>query len=172
MQALWGELWTARSVLVDGNEVMPFRRDVTDLWLLAKQCTVTHAVKARPRREKTKWRCRQGFLLVRFETEDSIPRTGCFLSAFLHLLRTLSKEVSRSTATKVESGISDANRRFLVCERRVKKDKTLVEKSRSSLSQLRAAEHPMQLVKKQKTGLYGHQSRKRNFGRQSLISCV
>ena len=77
----------------------------------------------------------------------------------MHLFRTLSKEVSRSTATKVESGISDANRRSLVCERRVKKDKTLVEKSRSSLSQLRAAEHPIQLVKKQRTELYRHQSR-------------
>ena len=38
--ALWGEPWTAHSVFVDGNEVVPFR-DVKDLWLLAKQCTVT-----------------------------------------------------------------------------------------------------------------------------------
>ena len=59
----------------------------------------------------------QGSLkLVRFEPEDSIPRIGCFLIAFVHLLRTLPKEVSRSTATKVESGILDANRGFLVCE--------------------------------------------------------
>ena len=36
--------------------------------------------------------------------------------------------------------------------RRVKKDRTLVKKFRSSLSQ-RAAEHPMQWVKKQRTGL-------------------
>ena len=41
MQALWGEPWTARSVYVDGNEVVPFRGDVKDFWLLAKQCTVT-----------------------------------------------------------------------------------------------------------------------------------
>ena len=41
MQALWGEHWTARSVFVDGNEVVSFRGDVTDLWLLQKQCTVT-----------------------------------------------------------------------------------------------------------------------------------
>ena len=40
MQALWGEPWTARSVFVDGNEVMTFRGYVIDLWLLAKQCTV------------------------------------------------------------------------------------------------------------------------------------
>ena len=40
MQALWGEPWTARSVFIDGNEVVPFRGDVKDLWLLAKQCTV------------------------------------------------------------------------------------------------------------------------------------
>ena len=75
-------------------------------------------------------RCRPGFLLVRFDAEASIPRTGCncFLSAFVHLLQTLSKEVSRSTATKVESGISDALRRSLVSERRVKKHRTLVEK--------------------------------------------
>ena len=53
---------------------------------------------------------------------------GCFLSAFVHLLRTLPKEVSRSTATNVESGISDPNRRSLVRERRVKKDRMLVEK--------------------------------------------
>ena len=47
-------------------------------------------------------------MLVRFD-EDSIPRIGCFLSALVHLLA----KVSRSTATKVESGISDANCRFL-----------------------------------------------------------
>ena len=131
MQALWGEPWTARSVSVDGNEVVPFRGDVTDLWLLAKQCTVTQwrqgpverrrnggaaqgshwlVIKEKARKKKKKnW-------LVRFYPEDSIPLIGCFLSAFVHLLQTLSKKVSRSTATEVESGISDANRRFLVCE--------------------------------------------------------
>ena len=41
----------------------------------------------------------------------------------------------------------------LVSERRVKKDRTLVEKIQIVLSQLRAAEHPIQLVKKQRTGL-------------------
>ena len=61
MQALWGEPWTARSVFVDGNEVVPFRGDVKDLWLLAKQCTVAGgAVKARPGREKTKMVAAQG----------------------------------------------------------------------------------------------------------------
>ena len=115
------------------------------------------AVKVRPGREKTKWRC----------CLDSIPRTGCFLCVFVHLLRTLPNEVSRSTATKVESGISNANPRSLVSERRVKKDRTLValvserrvkkdrtlvEKIQTVLSQLRAAEHPIQLVKKQRTG--------------------
>ena len=54
--------------------------------------------------------------LVRLDPENSIPRIGCFLSAFVHLLQTLPKEVSRSTATKVESGISAANHQFLVCE--------------------------------------------------------
>ena len=93
-----------------------------------------------------------------FDADDSIPPPppppiGCFLGAFMHLLRTLPKEVSRSTANKVESGISHANRRSLVRERRVKKESMLVKKKiRSSLSQ-RAAEHPMQWVKKQKAGL-------------------
>ena len=81
----------------------------------------------------------------------------------MHLLRTLPKEVSRSTATKVESGISDASRRSLVRERTAKKDRMLVEKSRSSLSQ-RAAEHLMQWVKKQKTWLLHRHS----FERKSL----
>ena len=75
-------------------------------------CQAMHcaAVKARPSREKTKWRCRPGFSQAR-----PFP-IGCFVSAFVHLLRTLPKEVRRSTATKVESGISGANRRLLVCE--------------------------------------------------------
>ena len=38
MQALWGEPWKACSVVVDENEVVLFRGDVTDLWLLAKEC--------------------------------------------------------------------------------------------------------------------------------------
>ena len=33
MQALWGKPWTARSVFVDENEVVPFRGIVTDLCL-------------------------------------------------------------------------------------------------------------------------------------------
>ena len=41
-------------------------------------------------------------------------------------LRTLPKEVSRSTATKVGREISDANRRSLVSERQIMKDRTLV----------------------------------------------
>ena len=122
MQALWGEPSTARSPFRRRKriEVVPFRGDATDLWLLANQCTVTQCVKARPGREKTNWRCQPRFShclkLVRFDPEDSIPRIGCFLSAFVHLVRTLPKEVSRSTATKVESKISDAHCRFLVCE--------------------------------------------------------
>ena len=88
------------------------------------------AVKARPGREKTKRWCRPGLSLFRFDAEDSIRRIGCFPGAFVHLLRTLPKEVSQSTTTEVESGIniSDANRRSLVHERRVKKYRMLVEK--------------------------------------------
>ena len=93
-------------------------------------CQAMHgdAVKARPGREKTKMVAAQGSnssvstLRIRF-----LP-IGCFVSAFVHLLRTLPKEVGRSTATKVESGILDPNRRSLVRERRVKKDRMLVGK--------------------------------------------
>ena len=67
----------------------------------------------------------------------------------MHLLRTLPKEVSRSTATKVENGISEANRRSPVRERRVKKDRMLVEKIQIEFVST-TAEHPMQWVKKQK----------------------
>ena len=43
MQALWGEPWTARSVFLDGNEVVLFRGDVTYLWRRdhAKHCMST-----------------------------------------------------------------------------------------------------------------------------------
>ena len=147
MQALWGEPWTARSVFVDGNEVVPFRGDVKDLWLLAKQCTVKQWRQGPVERRRKWWPPR---VLTRpFRRWGFDSSHWLFLSAFVHLLQTLPKEVSRSTATQVESGISDPNRRSLVSERRVKKDRMLVEKSRSSLSQ-RAAEHPMQWVKKQK----------------------
>ena len=40
-QALWGEPSTERSVFVDGNKDVPFRGDVTNLCLRARQCTVT-----------------------------------------------------------------------------------------------------------------------------------
>ena len=117
MQALWGEPWTARSVFVDGNEVVPFRLDVKDRWPLAKQCTVTQQFEGKARSREDENVGRPGFELVRFDAEDSIPPIGCFLGAFVHFLRTIPKEVSRSTATKVESGISDPNRGSLVRER-------------------------------------------------------
>ena len=129
MQVLWGEPWTALSIFVDGkkNEVVPFRGDVTDLWLLAKQCTVMQWRQGPVERRRNGGAAQVSNSSV--STLRIIPRIGCqVLSAFEHLLRTLPKEVSRSMATKVESGISDANRRSLVCERRVKKDRTLVEK--------------------------------------------
>ena len=116
MQALWGEPWTARSVSVDGNEVVPFRGGVTDLWRLAKQCRVTQWWQGPVERRRNGGAAQGSLWLVRFGSEDSIPLIGCFVSAFVHPLQTLPKEVSRSKATKVESGISDANRRFLVCE--------------------------------------------------------
>ena len=47
MLALWGEPWTGRFVFVDGNEILPFRGDVTDLWLLAKPAMHGDAVKVR-----------------------------------------------------------------------------------------------------------------------------
>ena len=128
MQALWGEPWTAPSVFVDGNEVAPFRGDVFDLWLLAKQCTVTQWRQGPAERRRNGGTAQGSIKLVHFDVEDSIPRIGCFLSAFEHLFRTLPKELSQSTATEIESWSLDANRRSLVCERRVKKDRTLVKK--------------------------------------------
>ena len=116
------------------------------------------AVKARPGREKTKWRSRSEFFLARpyarFDPEDSIPRIGCFLSAFVHLLQTLPKEVSRSTATKVESGISDANRRFLVCEslETGKEGQNACQKIQIEFVS-KGSWTPMQWGKKQRTGL-------------------
>ena len=153
MQALWGEPWTAPSVFVDGNEVAPFRGDVIDLWLLAKQCTVTQWRQGLAERRRNGGTAQGSIKHVHFDVEDSIPRIGCFLSAFEHLFRTLPKELSQSTATEIESWSLDANRRSLVCEWRVKKDRTLVKKPWSSLSQ-RAAEHPVQWGKKQRTGLW------------------
>ena len=128
MQALWGEPWTAPSVFVDGNEVAPFRGDVIDLWLLAKQCTVTQWRQGPAERRRNCGTAQGSIKLVHFDVEDSIPRIGCFLSAFEHLFRTLPKELSQSTATEIESWSLDANRRSLVCERRVKKDRTLFKK--------------------------------------------
>ena len=156
MQALWGEPWTVRSVSVDGNEVVRFRGDVTDLSQLATQCTVT--VKARPGREKTKWRCRPGFsgssvltARIRFIALVVFSVLSCTFSE--HCPK---KSLDQSMATKVESGISDANRRFLVCESletgKEGQNACQKKKFRSSLSK-RAAEHPMQWVKKQRTGL-------------------
>ena len=85
--------------------------------LATSQAMHGDAVKARPGREKTKWRCRQGSLwLVRFDPEDSIPRIGCFLRALI-------RAPSPNTAERSQS-------------------------------------------------INGHQSQKRNFGRQSSISCV
>ena len=75
--------------------------------------------------------------LVRFDPEDSIPRIGCFLSAFVHLLQTLPKEVSQSTATNGGrlSPKSKAEFRTPIVDflcvkvlRRVKKNRTLVKK--------------------------------------------
>ena len=40
MQALWSEARTASAFFVDGNEVAPFRGDVTDLWLRVKHFKV------------------------------------------------------------------------------------------------------------------------------------
>ena len=101
MQALWDEPWTACSIFVDENKVLTFWGDVTYLWQHAKQCTIE--VKARPGREKTKWRCHPGFLLARFGVEDSIPHTGCFLSASEHILRTLSKNRANQRPLKLKA---------------------------------------------------------------------
>ena len=132
MKALWGEPWTARSVFVDGNEVVPFRGDVKDLWLLAKQCTV--------RRSEGKARSREDGMVVSPRVLTRTFRCWGFDRDFSHWLfsqcfhapsPSTAEEVSRSTAIKVESGISDANHRSLVSALRVNSEQTLAEKSRS-----------------------------------------
>ena len=126
MQALWGEPWTAPSVFVDGNGVVPFRGDVTDLWLLAKQCTVTQW------RQRPTERRRNGGVAQGSNSSASTLRIRFLaLVVFSVLSRTFSEHCTKKSVDqrppKVESGISGANRRFLVCETRVKKDRTLVE---------------------------------------------
>ena len=103
MQALWGEPWTARSVFVDENEVVPFRGDVTDLWLLA-------------------WNARW---------------------------RSEGKARSREDEMAVSPGFDSSHWLFSLCFRAPSPN--TAERSQS---------------------INGHQSRKRNFGRQSSISCV
>ena len=135
MQALWGEPWTARSVFVDENEVVPFRGDVTDLWLLAKQCTVTQWRQG-PVERRRNGGVAQGSNSsgIRFDAEDSIPP----IVVFSVLSCTFSEHCRMKSVDqrppKVESGISDANRRFLcVKELRKGKERTecLSKKSRS-----------------------------------------
>ena len=127
MQALWGEPWTARSVLVDGNEVVPFRGDVKDLWLLAKQCTVTQW-----RQGPVEWR-RKGWPL-RVLTRQ-FRRWGFDSSHWL--FSQCFRAPSPNTTERSQSihghqsrkrNFRDPNRRSLVRERRVKKDRMLAEK--------------------------------------------
>ena len=148
------------------QEVVPFRGDVKNLWLLAKQCTVMQWWQGpveRRRKWWPPWVLTRPFRRWGFDSSHWLF-SQCLSCTFSEHCR---KKSVRSTATKVESWISDANRRSLVSERRIKKDRTLValvserrvkdrtlvEKFQIVLSQLRAAEHPIQLVKKQKTGL-------------------
>ena len=111
MQALWGEPWTARSVFVDGNEVVPFRGDVKDLWLLAKQCTVTQ------------WR------------QGTVERRRKWWPVLTRPFR--------------RWGFDSSHWLFSQCIRAPPPNTT--ERSQS---------------------INGHQSRKRNFGPQSSISCA
>ena len=117
MQALWGEPRTACSVfaIADGNEVVPFRGDVTDLWLLAKQCTV---------------------IPVTQRGQGSVERRR------------------NGGAAKANSSVSMLRIRFL----------PLV------FSQCFRVPYPNTAEKSQSVN--GHQNRKRNFGRQSTISCA
>ena len=155
MQALWGEPWTARSVSIDGNEVVPFRGDVTDLWLLAKQCPVT-LWRQGPVERRRNGGAAQGSLWL-----DRFDRRIRFLAlvVFSVLSCTFSKDCRKKSVDqrppKSKAEILTPIVNFLCVKvlRRVKKDRTLVKKFRSSLSQ-RAAEHPMQWERKQRTGAW------------------
>ena len=153
MQALWGEPWTARSVSVDGNEVVPFRGDVIDLWLLAKQCTMTQWRQGAVERRRNGGAAQGSVRLVRFD-----PRI-LFLAlvVFSVLSRTFSKHCRKKSVdqwppkSKAEFQTPIVDFLCVKVLRRVKKDRTFAKKFKSSLSQ-RAGEHPMQWVKKQRTG--------------------
>ena len=139
MQALWGEPRTARSVFAidDGNEVVLFE-EMSPI----SGCLPSNARWSRWRSEG-KARSREDEMAVPprvltrpFRCWGFDSSHWFFLSAFVSLIRTLPKKVSVSTATK------NRKRNFglpvddlLVRERRVKKDITRVEKSRSNLSQ-------------------------------------
>ena len=72
VQALWGEPWTAFALFMNRNRtpnayvVVPFRGDVSDLWVRAKKYTAD-AVKARSREDQP--------LVV---GSNSTPRFGCY----------------------------------------------------------------------------------------------
>ena len=133
MQALWGEPWLAWAPFVDGNKIVTFRGNVSDLWLIGAKQSTADAVKACLSREKTKWRRRpvtppvcNGSKAAHFEiAEDWIPRFGCLLGAFMHILRILPGCQSRENCgnhnnprkSKAELPTSIINRRprALVC---------------------------------------------------------
>ena len=93
--------------------------------LLAKQCTVTQWS------QRPVERRRNGGVAQGSNSSASTLRIRFLaLVVFSVLSRTFSEHCTKKSVDQrppeVESGISGANRRFLVCERRVKKDRTLV----------------------------------------------
>ena len=151
MQALWGEPWTARSVFVDGNQVVPFRGDVKDLWLLAKQCTVTQWRQGPVERRRKWWPPRvltRPFRRWGFDSSHWLF-SQCFRAPSPNTTewsQSINGHQSRKRNFGPQSSISCAWKKGKERQNACRK------KSRSSFSQ-RAAEHPMQWVKKQKTGL-------------------
>ena len=147
MQALWGEPWTARSVFVDGSEVVPFRGDVKDPWRLAKQCTVTQWRQGPVERRRKWWPPRvltRPFRRWGFDSSHWLF-SRCFRAPSPNTTersQSINGHKSRKRNLGRQSSISCAWKNG-------KERQCLSKKSRSSLSQ-RAAEHLMQWVKKQK----------------------
>ena len=148
MQALWGEPWTARSVFVDGNQVVPFRGDVKDLWLLAKQCTVTQWRQGPVKRRRKWWPPRvltRPFRRWGFDSSHWLF-SQCFRAPSPNTTER-SQSINGHHGRKRNFGPQSSN--SCAWKKGGERQNACRKKSRSTLSQ-RAAEHPMQWVKKQK----------------------
>ena len=131
MQALWGEPWTTRSV---------FRRWKRSRALSRRchrslaTCQAMHgdAVKARPGREMTKWRCRLGFYQARPFRPWGFDSSHWFF--FSELSCTFSEHCRKKSVdqrppkSKAEFRMPIVDFLCVKVLRRVQKDRTLVKK--------------------------------------------